>query len=196
MTKKVCAKPTLSIWPCHGDVAQEGRWQESNLALARLLANHRRGLDKAIAVALEIRRGIDELAPCMAALCSRTCRFCPDPCCITNTVWIDFRDLLLIHLLKAPIPPCQATADPGDACPFLSHRGCQLPPRIRPWMCIQYICPTQRALLKKKGRLTGAALLGKINRIEKKRVRMEAEVVGRIRRRRRTSSSSCPASSW
>lgn len=183
------------FWPGGGVVPLTPRWQESNCALARLLSGHRRVLEKATAVAEEIRRGIDELAPSMAALCRQTCRFCPEPCCIGNTVWFDFRDLLLLHLLEAPIPPCQAASDPGEACPFLSHRGCRLPPRIRPWMCIQYICPTQRAVLNRKGRPTAAALLGKIEGIEKKRVRMEVEVVRRIKRRRRTSPSSSPASS-
>ena len=188
-------KFTPPFWPNNGVVPHTPQWRVSNCALARLLAIHRRALGRAIAVAMEIRRGIDELTPLMAALCSRTCRFCPEPCCIGNTVWIDFRDLLFLHLLEEPIPPCQATSDPGDACPFLSQHGCRLPPRTRPWMCIQYICPTQRAVLNRRGRPTAAALLGKIEGIEKKRVRMEVEVVRRIKRRRRTSPSSSPASS-
>ena len=162
--------------------------------LARLVAVHRRALGKAITMAVEIRRGIDELTPLMAALCNRTCRFCPEPCCIGNTVWIDFRDLLFLHLLESPIPACQATSNPQDACPFLSHHGCRLPPRIRPWMCIQYICPTQRTVLKRRGRPNSAALLAKIKRIEKKRIVMETEVVRRIKRRSRTSPSSSLAS--
>ena len=92
-------------------------------------------------------------------------------------------------------PPCQATSDPGDACPFLSHYGCRLPPRIRPWMCIQYVCPTQRVVLKRKGRSATTALLSKIERIEKKRFMMEAEVIRRIKRKIRTSPSSSSACS-
>jgi hypothetical protein len=184
------------FWPGNGAgvVPQTRQWQESNCALTRLLAIHRRDLGMAVLVAMEIRCGIDELTPVMAALCNRTCRFCPEPCCINHTVWIDFRDLLFLHLLDEPIPPCQAASGPKEACPFLTHHGCRLPPRIRPWMCIQYICPTQRAILDRKGRPATAALLGKIERIEKKRVRMEAEVIRRIKRRRRTSTSSSPAS--
>ncbi|MCB2147467.1 MAG: hypothetical protein KQI81_13410 [Deltaproteobacteria bacterium] len=188
-------KTTPSLWPENGVVPLTPQWQESNCALARLLAIHRRALGKAIAVAVEIRRDIDELTPLMAALCRRTCRFCPEPCCISNTVWIDFRDLLFLHLLEEPIPPCQATSGPDDPCPFLSHHGCRLPPRIRPWMCIQYVCPAQRAVLKKRGRPAAASLLGKIERIEKNRVRMEAEVTRRVTRPMRTSPSSSPASS-
>ncbi len=183
------------FWPTSGVVPQNPQWQESNRALARLLAIHHRALGNAIAMAAEIRHGIDQLTPWMTALCNRTCRFCPEPCCIGNTVWIDFRDLLFLHLLDEPIPSSQATSDPDDACPFLSRRGCRLPSRIRPWMCIQYICPTQRAVLKRKGRPTEAALIEKIKRIGEKRILMETEVVHRIKRMRRTSPSSWLASS-
>ena len=186
---------TPHFLPDNGVASQSPQWQQSNCALARLLAIHHRSLGRAIDVAIEIRRGIDELTPLMAALCLRTCRFCPEPCCIGNTVWIDFRDLLFLHLLEEPIPPCQAASEPKDACPFLSHHGCRLPPRIRPWMCIRYICPTQRAILYQAGRPATAALLGRIEQIEKKRVRMEAEVIRRIKRKRRTSPSSSPAPS-
>jgi hypothetical protein len=190
-----CGKFIPPFWPSIGVVPPTPQWQESNCALSRLLGIHRRALGKAIAVAVEIRRGIDELTPLMEELCGRTCRFCPEPCCISNTVWIDFRDLLFLHLLEEPIPPCQATSDSKDACPYLNHHGCRLPQRIRPWMCTQYICPTQRAVLKKKGRLCVAALIGKIERIETNRIEMEAEAVRRIKRRIRTSPSFSSASS-
>jgi len=185
---------TPRFWPDNGVVPQTPQWQESNCALARLLAIHRQALGRAIALAVKIRREINELTPLMAALCIRTCRFCPAPCCIGNTVWIDFRDLLFLHLLEEPIPPCQAVSDPSEACPFLSHHGCRLPPRIRPWMCIQYLCPTQRAVLERKGQPTTADLLDKIERIEKQRTSLEGEVVRRIKRRRKTSPSSSLAS--
>jgi len=193
--KGAFAENTPPFWSGSGVVSQSPQWQDSNCTLTRLLAIHRRDLGMAVAVAMEIRRGIDELTPLMAALCRRTCRFCPEPCCINHTVWIDFRDLLFLHLLDEPIPPCQAASEPKAACPFLTHHGCRLPPRIRPWMCIQYICPTQQAVLNRKGGSARAALLVKIERIEKKRVWMEAEVIRRIKRRRRTSPSSFPASS-
>jgi hypothetical protein len=182
-----------SFWSGNGAVLPAPRWHESNCALARLLAKHRRVLAQAVAAAADIRRGIDDLAPSMAALCRRTCRFCPEPCCIGNTVWFDFRDLLFLHLIEAPIPPCQAATDRGVACPFLDHHGCRLPLRIRPWMCIQYLCPAQRVILKKKGQPATTALLRQIERIDNTRIRMENEVIRQIRRRIRTSPSSSSA---
>lgn len=165
--------------PCSPGAAVQ--WRESNTALARLLARHPRILNRAIAKAVEIGRGIDELTPSMAALCIRTCRFCPEPCCITNTVWFDFQDLLFFHLLHACIPAYQAVAEPNDACPFLSHHGCRLPPRTRPWMCIRYLCPAQCRILENQGPPPASDLTGKIAIIAKQRAGMEAEVVYRIK---------------
>lgn len=170
------------------------QWQSSNDALTRLLAHQRHRLGVAVAMAENIRDGIESLFPSMAALCLQTCRFCPEPCCITNTVWIDFRDLLLLHLIDDPVPARQVATGPGEACPFLNHSGCRLPWRVRPWMCVKYICPAQRAILKKDGRPDSAALYGDIDRIENQRLQMEAEVLHRIRPKSRTWPSS--SSAW
>ena len=194
MTPTIQATAKLTFRPGDMDAVRHGPWHESNCALARLLAHHRQVLGKALAEAMKIRRGINDLAPSMTALCRQTCRYCPNPCCISNTVWFDFCDLLFFHLLDAPIPACQAASDPGEACPFLGHHGCRLPQHIRPWMCIQYICPTQRSALKKTGSAAEASLLAVIEKIDGQRFRMEAEVVRQIRRRKRTwpsSSSAC-----
>jgi hypothetical protein len=130
----------------------------------------------------------------MEALRQRTCRFCPEPCCITNTVWFDFRDLLILHLLDAPLPLRQAATGPGENCPFLFPHGCRLPWQIRPWMCIKYLCPTQRAAMKHKGRPFQATLYDDIEHIDTQRIRLESQVVRRIRRKRQTSPSS--SSAW
>ena len=156
-------------------------WGESNCALARLLAGHRRILKAAIETAEAIGRSIDEVIPLMVALCRRTCRFCPEPCCITNTVWFDFRDLLFLHLTGVSIPVCQAVSEPGEACPFLGHHGCRQPAHLRPWMCIQYLCPAQRAILERQGQAVLGGLLDKIETINRQRTMMETDVVGCLR---------------
>jgi hypothetical protein len=182
------------FWPVNDLDAATSPWRSTNLALARLLSHHRRKLHKAVRLAGDIGDGIETLAPLMAALCRRTCRFCPEPCCITHTVWIDFRDLLLLHLLEKPIPLRQAATEPGEACPYLAHRGCRLPASLRPWMCIQYVCSTQASVMKQTGRATMAALSVSIKHIEMKRFAMEAEVIRQVKPKRRTwpsSSSAC-----
>lgn len=169
------------------------RWRSSNDALARLLARHRPGLAPAAVMARRIRHAVDTLVPAMTALCRRTCRFCPDPCCINHTVWFDFRDLLLFHLLDEPIPARQAATEKGEPCPYLTGRGCRLPWRMRPWMCLSYVCPAQLAILKNEERSRSAIIYNKINRIGNYRLRMEAAVLDRITRRRRTWPSSSSA---
>ena len=151
-------------------------WRESNCALARLLARHRHVLKGAISTAEAIGRGIDELTPLMVALCRQTCRFCPEPCCITNTVWFDFQDLLFLHLTGAPIPDCQAVSAPKEACPFLGYYGCRQLPRLRPWMCIQYLCPAQRIILERQQRTVRIGLLDKIETIKRQRFLMETNI--------------------
>lgn len=195
MPKKALKTTIPRFWHAPGTAPHNHtrNWVASNCALAGLLNDHLPVLKKARAVAVDIRHGLNDLRPVMAGLCRRTCRFCPEPCCITNTVWIDFRDLLLMHLLDAPLPSRQAATDSGDACPFLRHNGCRLPWRIRPWMCVKYLCPAQRTILKKKGRPFSAALYANIDRIEKKRFRLEAEVISRIKPKMPTASSSSSA---
>jgi hypothetical protein len=160
-------------------------WQESNCALARLLSRYRHVLNTAVATAETIGQGIDELMPLMVALCRRTCRFCPEPCCITNTVWFDFQDLLFFHLTDAPIPVRQAASMPKEACPFLGPRGCTQPPRVRPWMCIQYLCPAQRAILERQGGWVLGDVSRKIETINQQRSMLEADLVRCIRNNRR-----------
>ena len=161
------------------------QWEKTNCALARLLTSHHRDLKAAIRIAVEIGRGIDDLADQMAILCLRTCRFCPEPCCITNTVWFDFRDLLLFHLLELHIPACQAVSDINDACPFLSHRGCRLPTRNRPWMCIQYLCPPQLTILKGQRSSAAITMREKMDMIDRQRAKLEAVVVDNIKHRKK-----------
>ena len=177
-----------------GNIADR-QWSESNCALARLLDRHHRALTSARRLAADVRSGIDQLVPEMAALCRRTCRFCPEPCCINHTVWFDFRDLLGQHLLGLPVPGRQAATPCGEACPFLGHHGCRLPWAIRPWMCIKYICPAQRRVLDKTGRPDGLALDAAIDAIDNQRLRLETEVIRRIRPTIRTSPSSFSACS-
>jgi hypothetical protein len=185
MAKDTYGKRRPALRTDSGKIDETMQWRETNCALSRLLATHRRILQKAAALAVEIGSGIDDLTPAMADLCHRTCRHCPEPCCITHTVFFDFRDLLFFHLLEGPIPDRQAATDSREPCPFLGCQGCRLPSRIRPWMCIQYLCPAQRGVLDKRGRKAVAVLQAKIDRIGSRRIRMEAEVVRRIKQRSR-----------
>ena len=185
MKKDPNEKRLTPFQACRSGHQVDPQWITTNCALARLLTCHHRELKAAIAIAVEIGRCIDRLAEQMAILCSRTCRFCPEPCCITNTVWFDFRDLLLFHLLELHIPVCQAASDVNNACPFLSYRGCRLPMRNRPWMCIQYLCPPQLAILKNRSFSAANTVRKKMEVIERQRAKMESEVVYHIKHRKK-----------
>lgn len=162
----------------------DSAWQASNCALARLLKRYRPLLGAAAARAAAVGRGIDALEPLMLALCRRTCRFCPEPCCIINTVWFDFQDLLFIHLQGMAVPSRQAATECGVACPFLGRRGCRLDFRGRPWTCIRYLCPAQRRVLARNGSRLLADTERKIVGIDRQREQMVSAVVRQVRRHR------------
>ena len=193
VVKTASAKGGITFRPRNSAEPPTDAWRASNCALARLLTARRPHLAAAVASARIIYREIDTLIASMTDLRRRTCRFCPEPCCITNTVWFDYRDLLLFHLLDGPLPARQATSERDEACPFLGHRGCRLPWHTRPWMCLKYICPTQHEILKKEGRLDPAALDGRIAAIENQRHQMETEVLDGIKPKNRTAPSSSAA---
>jgi hypothetical protein len=82
-------------------------------------------------------------------LAATTCKGCPDPCCNHAKVWLDFQDLLFIHLHGETLPPHQLRRNLHEPCRFLGGHGCTLPRLSRPWICTWYICPTQRQALER-----------------------------------------------
>jgi len=92
---------------------------------------------------------LDLLADRFDQLAVNTCNDCPDPCCRHAKVWLNFQDLLFIHLHHETLPPHQLRRNLHEPCRFLGVRGCSLPRRSRPWICTWYICPTQRQALER-----------------------------------------------
>jgi len=100
------------------------------------------------------RRSADRLAHQLSLLgdwfedlAAATCKGCPDPCCNHAKVWLDFQDLLFIHLHHETLPPHQLRRNLHERCRFMELHGCSLPRSSRPWICTWYICPTQRQAL-------------------------------------------------
>ena len=83
-------------------------------------------------------------------LCENTCPWCPEPCCLSATVWFDFPDLLFLHASGCRIPPAQPRKDLKKSCRYFGSRGCTLPRSSRPWICTWYLCDSQLACLRKK----------------------------------------------
>lgn len=134
---------TVEFFPvepwCDGD----NRWKASNRALGSWIECKWSELNTARKIAGVIRRQLESIFPLLDEISQFTCPWCPEPCCIVNKVWIDFQDLLFLNLLNLPIPSAQLNTGDGDACRYLTHRGCKLPRLLRPWACTLHMCPTQ-----------------------------------------------------
>ena len=93
---------------------------------------------------------LDLLADRFDQLAATTCDDCPDPCCAHAKVWLDYQDLLFIHLHQEILPPHQLRRNLYmNLAVFWGAQGCTLPRLSRPWICTWYICPTQRQALER-----------------------------------------------
>jgi hypothetical protein len=160
------AGPPLPPW------GSPAAWQAANRSLAWVVGRHRGRLAPAAAIAGEVSALLAELAPVMTALGSVTCGRCLSSCCERARVWFDFRDLLGLHLTGQPLPPHQLRPHLHAPCRYLGAAGCRLPRRLRPWVCIWYLCPLQTTVLDRE-RLSA--------------VRRCLESVGKLRREMETA---------
>jgi hypothetical protein len=104
-----------------------------------------------VTIARRIRDRLASVFPLLDDLGAATCFRCPFPCCLSASPWYDLRDLLFLHLNYLPIPITQPVETYGAACCYLSPKGCTLPRAMRPWICTWYLCPVQKANLRKQG---------------------------------------------
>lgn len=126
------------------------QWVEANRSVAKLIRRHRKLHSPIIVLAEQLRIYLETIFPLVDWLCQATCRFCPEPCCLTAWAGFDFRDLLFLHLSGQPIPISQTRFDKYESCRYFGAYGCQLPRLSRPWICTWYLCPTQMSRLRKK----------------------------------------------
>lgn len=151
-------------------------WEEANAALTHVLGRNGDALGRVRRLARELRVQLTSLFPLMESLCARTCPVCPDPCCRRACVWIDFRDLLFLHLAEVSVPHGQLLGARGERCRFGGPDGCRLARIQRPFICIWYLCPAQtgclRAEPKKMARATTV-----LQRIKGLRQEMEAAFI-------------------
>jgi len=127
--------------------AAVGQWSAVNEALAFFTKSHGQRLGSVFRLAAATDAALRALHDMTAALALSSCRFCPAPCCDGAAPWYDLADLLMIHFGGIAIPPGQPIARYGDGCRFLGPAGCRLPRPQRPWICVWYTCPVQRAAL-------------------------------------------------
>lgn len=128
-------------------------------------------------MAKRLQAHFESLFALLDELCARTCRHCPDPCCLNAKVWIDFPDLLFLHLSGQPVPQAQLLTDTDEDCRYWTPSGCTLPRIARPWTCTWYLCPAQQAVLRGKDIAEQEAFNRKIQTVKVVRRKLEAEFI-------------------
>ena len=127
--------------------ATAAAWRECRLSLERSIDAAGSDLDPARAIARRIVHRYDLAGDLFDELEAASCGVCQRPCCLDARVWLDFKDLLLIHLSGQSPPPAQLRCNRKERCRYLATNGCTLPRGVRPWVCTWYVCPDQRRVL-------------------------------------------------
>ncbi len=148
-------------------------WQEANWSVADHMMSYGSDLGSFKGLFRDIKERMNTIFSMLDELCDNTCPWCPDPCCLSASVWFDFRDLLFLHASGNPIPPSQPKQDLKATCRYLGHRGCSIPRISRPWICTRYLCDSQLACLRKKDQETQDVFNQAIQTVNKKRTAIE-----------------------
>lgn len=153
-------------------------WSQANRTIRHLLAIHGTRLGVVVRTADRIRQYMADLEPFLEGLCNRTCRFCPDACCLGARVWYDYRDLVFLHITRQSIPAAQPQIPRNAVCRFLGVRGCRIERLKRPWICTRYLCPTQTTRLRRRApdRLDWFSEMIRV--IKHARIGMEKDFIG------------------
>jgi hypothetical protein len=153
------------------------KWQIVNRDLDYLIYRHYDVLKDAVMLARDLQVRMVSIFSLLDDLCWVTCPWCPDPCCLAARVWIDFKDLLFLHLAGHPVPPEQLLSDFKESCRYWSPRGCMLPRISRPWVCTWHLCPTQKVNLRRKAPSVQEKMRHAVQRITAGRKVMETEFI-------------------
>lgn len=129
--------------------AEPDQWHQVQEALDLTIGLHGPALDPARAQAGRMEAALLGLEPFLEELCAATCPRCLEPCCLTARVWLDFKDLVFLHLSGQALPLAQLRSRTGQACRYLGPDGCTLARLSRPWVCAWYICPPQKRRLRR-----------------------------------------------
>jgi hypothetical protein len=122
-------------------------WQEANLTFEHLLQLHTVALVECRDIAFRLKEKLASTFPPMDWLCRQTCPDCTDVCCQRAWVWVDFKDLLFLHLAGIAVPEQQLLSRQGERCRYFGAGGCRLDRIQRPFVCTWYLCPSQTRLL-------------------------------------------------
>jgi len=163
--------PALPPW------GSSANWFEANRSLDHLIRLHRAELKRAMMLARSIQVYLESIFALMDDLCAVTCLFCPDPCCLNAKVWIDFRDLLFLHLSDQQIPQGQILQNLKQTCRYCSFGGCTQTRILRPWVCTWYLCPAQTANFRQQSLDVQETFNQTVKAVKTTRKEMEAEFI-------------------
>jgi hypothetical protein len=153
--------------------SSDSEWAEINAVLSDLIGRRRDALGRCRRLASHIAASLQEISRAMEALCRLTCLHCPDPCCLHAAVWLDFKDLVFLHLAGLPVPERQPICRYHEVCFFWHPRGCRLPRPSRPWICTWYLCPVQTARLRRRPLSETRRWIDRIRSIQSNRRKLE-----------------------
>ena len=152
-------------------------WREANHSVRHHLQRHRSGFSLFKKVFQDTENRMALIYSMLDELCENTCPWCPEPCCLSATVWFDLPDLLFLHAGGCLIPPMQPKKNSETNCHYFGPRGCRLPRSSRPWICTWYLCDSQLACLRKKDAGTQRIFKQSIKAIKTGRKKMEKEYI-------------------
>jgi hypothetical protein len=154
------------------------QWQEINASIQVLYQRHRCHFEEYLRpTATRIYGRLNAINSLLDQMCRISCPQCPAPCCLSAKIWFDLKDLLLIHLLQAPLPVCQPLQHRTNICRNLSPKGCTLPRLIRPWICTWYLCPTQMKIIRSAKDPEFMPLPQQIDFLKQLRKQLEADFI-------------------
>jgi len=126
-------------------------WNQVVLSIKRVDGLYGGKLDRVYDTAIKIRQKFEELSGPTGEICSHTCVYCEDVCCVRATIWYDLKDLLYIYFGLNTFPESQIIkklkGNRQRICCHLSEKGCMLSRIERPFVCTWYFCSVQKKYL-------------------------------------------------
>ncbi|MCD4719179.1 MAG: hypothetical protein K8S13_04870 [Desulfobacula sp.] len=126
-------------------------WNQVFLFIKRIDDLHGQKLVNVYKTANQIRHRFEEMSGSIEKVCSHTCVYCEDICCIRATIWFDLKDLLYIYFGLNKFPASQiiknSSGNRKKACCHFFEKGCALSRLERPFICTWYFCSEQKRYL-------------------------------------------------
>ncbi len=122
-------------------------WEQVSTSIAKALAAMGDEVEPLKKTAQQIRTEYEKIEDELDLICKKTCISCLEVCCMHATVWYDLRDLLYLYLVEGKLPERQMHRLNDGSCCMLTRTGCKVGRSRRPFICIWYICSSQKEFL-------------------------------------------------